>query len=74
MKKVIDFIFLFLGMVYLVSALILLFGKADPHNYEIFFGIELNRASYITYKMIIGVILIVVSSVDLLRKYKRSSK
>ncbi len=68
MKKAIGLFFLFLGVVYLVSALLLLFGATERASYDIFFGIEVSRSTYIVYKLLIGAVLVLVAYLDLKRK------
>ncbi len=68
MKKAIGFFFLFLGAVYIVSALMLWFGVTDRESYDIFFGLEVSKGNYVLYKLIIGALLMLVAYFDLRRK------
>jgi hypothetical protein len=68
-RKALNYFFLLLGLVYIISALVLLFGPAGSSSYEAFFGWELSTANYILYKLFVGSILIVVAVLDM-RKSK----
>lgn len=69
MRKAINYFFMVLGLVYAVSGLILIFNSNGEETYEVFFGLELSKLGYITYKVVIGIMLLMVAIVDL-RKNK----
>ncbi|MEN8789999.1 MAG: hypothetical protein ABF295_10825 [Flavobacteriaceae bacterium] len=69
MRKVLNYLFLALGLIILISALALLFGFTSRVSYEIFLGIEVSKTGYIVYKLILGTVLVLVSFMDL-RKSK----
>jgi len=71
MRKVLNYFFLALGLVILISAILLLLGFTSRVSYEIFFGIETSKAGYIVYKLILGTVLVLVSLMDL-RKSKNT--
>ncbi len=68
MRKIINFIFICLGIVYVISAILLAFNVYVRDSYEMFFGIELSRPGYILYKAILGLLLIAIAGIDQLRK------
>ncbi len=69
MRKVLNYFFLAVGAVILVSVLALVFGFTSRVSYEIFFGIETTKIGYIAYKLVLGTVLVLVSLMDL-RKAK----
>lgn len=71
MRNILNFLFLALGLLFLISALALLFGLTSRISYEIFFGIETSKTGYIAYKLIVGALLVFVALLDL-RKGKRT--
>ena len=67
MRKFVNYFFLILGVIYVLSGLLMLFQQEDQEVYTVFFGFELSRNGYIIYKTLIGLVLILITIVDLRR-------
>ena len=65
MRKIVNYIFLVLGLVYMISGLLLLFRQETQDVYSVFFGFELSRNGYVLYKVIVGAVLVLITIVDL---------
>ena len=65
MRKIVNYIFLVLGLVYLISGLLLLFREETLEVYKVFFGFELSRNGYVLYKVLVGAVLVLITIVDL---------
>jgi len=70
MRRAINYFFLILGLVYMISGLLLLFNVYNRETYEIFFGIELSKTAYIAYKVLLGALFLVVAIIDQQRRGK----
>lgn len=71
MRKIINYFFLVLGLVYMISGLLLLFQTTSQETYRVFFGVELSKTAYVIYKVIVGGVLVLITIADL--KYRRKS-
>ena len=67
MRKFVNYFFLVLGVIYVLSGFLLLFQQESQEVYTVFFGFELSRNGYILYKTLIGAVLILITIVDLRR-------
>ncbi len=65
MRNILNFFFIALGLLFLISALALLFGFTSRISYEILFGLETSKAWYISYKLTVGALLVFVAFLDL---------
>ena len=65
MRRIINYIFLVLGLVYMISGLLLLFSESIEDTYTVFFGLELSKNGYVAYKTVIGALLVIISIIDL---------
>ena len=65
MRKIINYIFLVLGLVYMISGLLLLFQRDTQETYSLFFGLELSKNGYMLYKVLVGAVLVLITIVDL---------
>ena len=65
MRKVVNYIFLVLGLVYMISGLLLLFQQDTQDTYSVFFGWELSKNGYVLYKVLVGAVLVLITIVDL---------
>ncbi len=70
MRKVINYFFVCLGIVYVISAILLAFNVYARESYEMFFSIELSRSGYILYKALLGLLLITIAVIDQRRRGK----
>ena len=70
MKQFLNYLFLVLGLVFMISGLALLLGYNSRVSYEIFFGIETSKTGYVIYKLTVGLVLLFVAIADL-RKGKK---
>ena len=65
MRRIFNYIFLVLGLVYMISGLLLLFSESIEDTYTVFFGLELSKNGYVAYKTVIGALLVIISIIDL---------
>ena len=65
MRKIVNYIFLVLGLVYMISGLLLLFQQDTQEIYTVFFGLELSKNGYVLYKVLVGALLVLITIVDL---------
>lgn len=65
MRRIVNYIFLVLGLVYMISGLLLLFSESIEDTYTVFFGLELSKNGYVAYKTVIGALLVIISIIDL---------
>ena len=70
MRKIVNYIFLVLGFVYMISGLLLLFRQETQDVYTVFFGFELSKSGYVLYKVLVGAILVLITIVDLRQAHK----
>ena len=65
MRKTVNYIFLVLGLVYMISGILLMFEQYPQDTYSIFFGLELSKNGYMLYKVLVGAVLVLITIVDL---------
>ena len=65
MRRTVNYIFLLLGIVYMISGLLLLFRQESQEIYTVFFGFELSENGYVLYKVLVGAVLVLISIIDL---------
>lgn len=65
MRRIVNYIFLVLGLVYMISGLLLLFQQDNQEIYTVFFGLELSKNGYVLYKVLVGALLVLITIVDL---------
>ena len=65
MRRVVNYVFLVLGLIYMISGLLLLFQQNTQETYTVFFGFELSKNGYVLYKVLVGVLLVLITIVDL---------
>ena len=70
MRRIVNYIFLVLGFVYMISGLLLLFRQETQEVYTVFFGFELSKNGYVLYKVLVGILLVLITIVDLRRAGK----
>ena len=71
MRRVVNYIFMGLGLLYMISGIVLLFQSSGPDEYSVFFGVELSKEYYVLYKSVIGALLIAVALIDLRKGLKK---
>lgn len=61
MKRIIKYIYLFIGLLFFVTGVSIMLDSNFKENYEFIFGFEISRLYYIIYKISFGLILITAS-------------
>ena len=67
MRKFVNYFFLVLGVIYVISGFLLLFQQESQEVYSVFFGFELSLNGYVIYKTLVGSVLIMITIIDLRR-------